>query len=215
MVNLLYDYLQSPTNINVKLTVLDTLATFNNIYEGCQLCPLHLQRDTEHSMVMGMGVVKPKVMFIGEGPSAHDATIGRPFSDKAGEKVSGMVQYLSRFVDLTNNLYTTNIVLCAGDSEEAIPTCNQRLIDEIKLVSPRVIVILGDRVFEALREKFIPGTISTRGKVLMWKYDKYYSVVQTHRLVDLLFRQQEVQLEVKEDLDLVVKVLSGQTNGTK
>lgn len=127
----------------------------NNHYivpEDCEKCPLYL---SNAPCVAGTGPVPAEVMLVGEAPGQTEARTGIPFVGSAGKKLDFGLQQagLDR-----NAVHITNAVLChpTKDGTNRTPTtteiklCKQRLINEIKEVNPKVIVLLGKIAMSAL-----------------------------------------------------------------
>lgn len=199
--NIFYEQFRKQMSSNVPLDLEDPLNEIRTEYKTCRECSLCTNREASQQVVFGSGPIKPKILVVGPSPSRYDADVGVPFSDKLGDKLRGMVSYLGRHIELENNVYYTNLVLCPGDlNEEAIVACWERFQREIELVNPKVLLFLGDEVAKA----FVP--IPKHGKALVFNMgDRYYTAVMTHTLKDLVFRNAEVVDEVKADLDLLVR----------
>lgn len=210
--NVFYQQFSGLTNSNLTLNLVDPLQTIREEYKYCRMCSNRKCRVDNRGIVFGKGTIRPKLMFIGDAPSNYDAEVGAPFADVQGQRINGMVEYITRQTDLRNNVYFTNTILCPGGlNPEAVKACRDRLYEEIKIVNPRVIVLLGPQVVSALDGMFAQGQKKIRGRELILKVDKYYTGVITHSLIDLSFRREEVKYEVKDDLDFIIKVLRGQT----
>ena len=192
---------------NVPLGLCNPLDEILTEYSNCRLCGLCSNREDEKKVVFGLGALRPKIMFIGDIPSGYESESGIPFTDQVHRKLAGMTAYLKSKVELNNNVYATNLVLCPGIiTEEAIASCNSRLLREVQIVSPKMLVLLGDVVVDALRENFTSTTIQRR-KRLVVKLDKFYPTVVTHSLRELFYNNSEVREEVRDDLDFIIKVL--------
>ena len=110
---------------------------------ACTACGLHAGRS---NAVPGAGVVRPAVMFIGEGPGAEEDRTGIPFVGKAG-------QYLDKWlaaIDLNRaeNCFIGNIIKCRppGNRDpqpDEISACRPFLIRQLKLIRPDIIITLG------------------------------------------------------------------------
>ena len=110
--------------------------------ESCTACPLYATRT---NCVFGVGNPKAKLMFVGEAPGEQEDLTGTPFVGKAG-------QLLDKFlfaVDLSReDVYIANILKCRPpNNRDPLPTeedaCIGHLREQVKLISPRIIVCLG------------------------------------------------------------------------
>ena len=122
--------------------------------QQCQQCGLCR---TRNNTVFGEGSPHARLMFIGEGPGADEDRTGRPFVGKAGQlldKMIGAMQF-SR-----EEVYITNIVKCRPPdnrlpSPEEAAACMPFLHEQINIIRPEVIVLLG-----ATAVKFLLNTTS-------------------------------------------------------
>lgn len=203
-----YEQFKSMESSYLELDVHDPLNDLRAKYKQCRLCSLCKNRNYTQNMVFGSGVINPRLMVVGTGPSKYDSEVGVPFSDKLGDKLRGMLEYVNSRVNIDNNIYLTSLALCPGNHTiESFDACYDRLHEELVLVSPKVLLFLGNEV----SSRFV--TLPQRGKKLVFKLgEKYYTGVQTHTLKDLVFRNSEVRYEVKEDLDLLVEIIRNEEN---
>ena len=84
-------------------------------------------------------------MFIGEGPGADEDASGIPFVGKAG-KLMNMA--LAGLGIKREELYIANVVKCRppgnrNPEKDEAEACNEFLEAQIKLVNPKIIVLLG------------------------------------------------------------------------
>lgn len=114
----------------------------------------------ENALVFGEGPHAPALMLIGEAPGEQESLLGRPFVGKAGRN-------LDRFLELAQlrreEIYITNAVKIrpiktgkTGRISNRPPTRDEIalfrpwLMQEITLVSPRMIATLGNVPLQAL-----------------------------------------------------------------
>ena len=116
--------------------------TLKQSCEDCTACPLHATRT---NCVFGVGNPNAKLMFVGEAPGEQEDLTGTPFVGKAG-------QLLDKFlfaVDLSReDVYIANILKCRPpNNRDPLPAeedaCIGYLRDQVRLISPRIIVCLG------------------------------------------------------------------------
>lgn len=110
---------------------------------NCQKCPLH---ETRTNVVVGVGNKNAKVLFIGEGPGENEDLQGEPFVGRGGKLLDKMLEA----VDLSRNknIYIANIVKCRPPKNrdpkpEEQEMCIEWLRNQVKLISPKIIVCLG------------------------------------------------------------------------
>jgi len=114
--------------------------------QNCQGCDL---ADTRTQVVLPRGNERAKIMFVGEAPGRQEDEIGKPFVGQAGKWFEAALEIL----DLTvADYYLTNTVKCrpvnkeGGNrppSESEIISCCHWLKEEIEMVDPHLIVIMG------------------------------------------------------------------------
>ncbi len=119
-----------------------TWEVFHQQVEHCALCPLHAGI---HHKVPGQGDIHSPLMFIGEGPGQVEDEEGLAFVGPAGQLLTKMLAAISLPRDL---VYICNIVKCRPPNnrvpEEAeANACMLHLRNQVGLVRPRVIVLLG------------------------------------------------------------------------
>lgn len=105
----------------------------------CSLC------ETRTNVVFGDGSRTAEIMFVGEGPGAHEDEQGVPFVGKAGQLLDDMLAIIG--LDRTM-VYIANIVKCRppqnrdplGVEQDA---CIGYLRRQVALLRPKIIVCLG------------------------------------------------------------------------
>lgn len=108
----------------------------------CTKCPLY---KTRRNAVPGEGPCDAKLMFVGEAPGSREDELGRPFVGQAGKLLDTLLEMIGIG---RSEVFITNIVKCRppgnrDPTEEEIVACSPYLIDQIKVIQPRIIVALG------------------------------------------------------------------------
>ena len=109
---------------------------------GCEACALAGQRK---NVVFGSGNANAELMFVGEGPGAHEDAKGLPFVGPAGELLTRIIEA----IDLTREeVYIANIVKCRPPGNRdplpaEVAACRAFLERQIDLVQPKIVVALG------------------------------------------------------------------------
>ncbi len=95
--------------------------------------------------VPGEGSASAEIIFIGEAPGAKEDAEGRPFVGAAGKFLEEMLKdiHLKR-----EDIYITNIVKYRPPNNrdplpEEIASCQEWLMEQIKIIQPKIIVTLG------------------------------------------------------------------------
>lgn len=123
----------------------------------CDLCY------TRTNVVFGDGVLNPMVLVLGEAPGEDEDLSGIPFVGKAGKKLDSIFNYVGLKRD--RDLYITNSVLCRPPNNrkptfEELAACRYRLEEQIKLLNPTYMILLGKTALEQLMNQPIKGTLS-------------------------------------------------------
>jgi len=111
-------------------------------YTDCQNCPLHKNRI---HFVYGAGNPDAKLMLIGEGPGSEENKQGIPFVGKAGQLLTKMLLAINL---QRSEVYITNVVKCQppgnrNPAPDEVNQCLPYLKEQIKIIAPRIIVLLG------------------------------------------------------------------------
>lgn len=109
--------------------------------ENCK-CGL---RKTATQVVFGDGNPESEVVFIGEAPGKKEDEQGAPFVGSAGKFLSEMLENIGM---KREDIYITNIVKYRPpNNRDPLPEekelCNEWLINELKIISPKLIIFLG------------------------------------------------------------------------
>ena len=162
----------------------------------CKLC------QNRRNIVFGTGNENADLMFIGEGPGADEDIQGEPFVGKAGK----LMDMAFDMVGIKREeVYIANIVKCRPPSnrnpehDEEI-ACLDYLRNQVKLVKPKIIVLLGSIALKnILGDEY--GITSSRGK---WVQKKEILYMPTWHPAALL-RNENKKIDFIKDLKQVVK----------
>ena len=123
-----------------------------------------------NKIVVSRGNPFAKLMIIGEAPGAKEEEIGEPFVGRSGKLLDKLLQNAG--INISKDVYFCNVVKCRPPKNRR-PTkteINENLpwlYQQIKLVNPRVIVLVGATALEAILK--IKSRISVlRGKWIDW-----------------------------------------------
>ncbi len=115
----------------------------------CKKCSLCNERK---NIVFGTGNKNADVMFIGEGPGADEDIQGVPFVGKAGK----LMDEAFRGLEIKReNVYIANIVKCRPPQnrvplKEEADVCLNYLRNQVILVKPKIIVLLGSTALKSI-----------------------------------------------------------------
>lgn len=118
----------------------------------CKKCRLCTNRT---NIVFGQGNKKARLMFIGEGPGADEDKQGIPFVGKAGQLMNNAFQALEINRE---DVYIANIVKCRPPSnrvpeDDELQTCLNYLRNQVILIKPKIIVLLGSTALKNILGK--------------------------------------------------------------
>lgn len=139
--------------------------------ENCNKCKLC---KTRQNIVFGTGNRNADIMFIGEGPGADEDKEGEPFVGKAGKLMNLAFETVGI---KREEVYIANIVKCRPPAnrdpeEDEIYACMDYLRNQVLLVKPKMIVLLGRIALQNILGKEYKIT-SSRGKWIEKKGIKY------------------------------------------
>lgn len=118
---------------------------WEELEKRCQNCRECSLCETRTNVVFGDGSRTAEIMFVGEGPGAHEDEQGVPFVGKAGQLLDDMLAIIG--LDRTM-VYIANIVKCRppqnrdpqpAESEACMPW----LREQFRLLKPKIVVCLG------------------------------------------------------------------------
>jgi uracil-DNA glycosylase len=117
--------------------------------QGCTRCRLSEGRT---KVVFGEGSANARVMFVGEGPGAHEDRKGVPFVGRAGQLLTRM---LGSIGIKRESVYITNVVKCRPPQNrdplpDEIAACRTFLNAQIATISPDIMVTLGRPASQSL-----------------------------------------------------------------
>jgi len=152
----------------------------------CDLCK------TRTNAVPGKGNFQSDVIFVGEAPGRNEDRNGEPFIGVAGKKLSIALDEAGISRD---DVYITNIVKCRPPNNR-VPktsereTCQEYLKQEISIIKPEIICILGNTAFNSI----LGGSEITkfRGKVVRKDNLLYFltihpaATIYNQKLIDVL-----------------------------
>ena len=150
---------------------------------------------------MQIGNPNAKVMFIGEGPGGDEDKQGVPFVGKAGQLMNQAFKGLGI---KREKVYIANIVKCRPPNnrnplKEEAEACLDYLRNQVMLVQPEIIVLLGSVALKnILGDQY--GITSSRGKWIEKKGIKYMPTFHPAALL----RDESKKIDFWNDLKLVI-----------
>ena len=160
----------------------------------CKKCRLCTNRT---NIVFGQGNKNADIMFIGEGPGADEDKQGIPFVGKAGQLMNNAFQALEINRE---DVYIANIVKCRPPSnrvpeDDEAQTCLNYLRNQVILIKPKIIVLLGSTALKNILGKEY-GITAVRGN---WMEKNGIKYMPTWHPAALL-RDENKKIEFWQDL---------------
>ncbi len=147
---------QEPNDATPFLPERKSLSTLRDAAAGCQGCHLH---GPATQTVFGEGLKRARIMFVGEQPGDAEDRQGRPFVGPAGKELDRGLESAGIARD---EAYVTNVVKHFKFEERGrrrihqtpkrfeIEACEPWLTQELRVVEPEVLVLLGATAAKAL-----------------------------------------------------------------
>ena len=191
-------------------TKLDDIRDQVIVCTKCELCK------TRTNSVPGKGNYQSDVIFVGEAPGRNEDNKGEPFVGAAGKRLSSALEKIGI---AREEVYITNVVKCRPPNNR-VPntkereTCIEYLKQEIIMIKPKVICILGNTAFNSI----LGGAEITkyRGKVVRKENQLYFltihpaATIYNQELMDVLYndisRLFEIIRELKENKPVSVDI---------
>ena len=166
---------------------------------NCSRCKLCKNRT---NIVFGIGNENANIMFIGEGPGVDEDKQGIPFVGKAGQLMNKAFDALGINRE---DVYIANIVKCRPPNNrdpepDEIQGCMNYLRNQVIIVKPKIIVILGRIALQNILGKEYKITAS-RG---IWVEKKGILYMPTWHPAALL-RDETKKIDFINDLKEVIK----------
>jgi DNA polymerase len=169
----------------------------------CDLCK------TRTNSVPGKGNFQSKVIFVGEAPGRNEDKSGEPFVGVAGQKLSIALEEAGISRD---EVYITNIVKCRPPNNR-VPstnernTCQEYLKQEISIIKPKIICLLGNTAFNSI----LGGSEITkfRGKIVQKDNQLYFLTIHPAATI---YNQKLVSV-LKEDIIKLFSLIRELKNG--
>ncbi len=171
-------------------------------------CP-HCTSVTTHTQtVFGEGSANAEIMFIGEAPGEDEDIQGRPFVGRAGKKLDEIIQAMGL---RREDVYIANILKARPPNNrtplpDEIARCSPFLIEQIRIIQPKVIVALGGPSAKTLLNTDI-GITRLRGSWHVYRVDDCeIPVMPTFHPAYLLRNYtRETRMEIWSDMKRVLE----------
>jgi DNA polymerase len=171
----------------------------------CDLCK------TRTNSVPGKGNFQSDVIFVGEAPGKNEDKNGEPFIGIAGKKLSIALEEAKVSRD---EVYITNIVKCRPPNNR-VPstiertTCQKYLEEEINIIKPKIICLLGNTAFNSI----LGGSEITKYSGKVAKKDNQLYFITIHPAATIY--NQELIKVLKKDIKKLFELIKKLKNGIK
>ncbi len=172
-------------------------------------CPL---KDNATNIVFGKGNPKADILFIGEAPGEKEDLQGIPFVGRAGKQLDKLLNQIGLTID---DVYIANILKYRppknrDPSQEEIIRHTPYLIEQIKIIKPKVIATLGNYStkfvlsgFKPEEMKKIDGIAKLHGKPIKQEINGVLTtIVPIYHPAAMLYRPQ-----IREDFEHDFKIM--------
>jgi uracil-DNA glycosylase len=135
---------------------------------ACQRCGLGA---TRLNPVVGRGAINAPIMIVGEGPGQNEDEQGLPFVGRSGQLLEKILAAVE--LSTAKEVYICNVVRCRPPdnrvpSPDEIAACKPYLLEQIRLVNPKVILLTGATALKALTGRK-EGITKIRGEWIEWE----------------------------------------------
>jgi DNA polymerase len=153
-------------NGNKKVPIIRDTKNLDDFYaqiKDCQKCTLGQSRT---NFVFGAGNPHAELLLVGEAPGADEDRVGEPFVGKAGQ----LLNKILKSIDFNReDVFIANILKCRppGNRDplpEEVDQCEPYLHQQIRIIQPRMILVLGRIAGQTLLKTELSLT-NLRGKL--------------------------------------------------
>lgn len=178
------------------------LSALHRQIQQCELCRLSRTRTFA---VPGAGDPEARLIFVGEGPGAHEDKQGLPFVGAAGRLLDKLLEGIG--LD-RSDVFITNMVKCRppGNRDpqpEELSACRPYLARQVELINPDIIATLGRF---SMAEFLGPGYSITRIHGQPRRVGGRLLVPLFHPAAAL--RQPRIKDDLEEDFQALARILA-------
>ncbi|MDG2106830.1 MAG: uracil-DNA glycosylase [Gammaproteobacteria bacterium] len=148
----------------------NNLISLDETIKKCKKCNLH---KTRQNTVFGEGDPDSNIMIIGEAPGREEDEVGRPFVGRAGKLLNEFLKSINLNRD---SVFIVNTIKCRppenrNPEASEISACSDYLDQQINIIKPKVLVLLGKIAANRLLGEDMPMSELRLKKFFIDKYD--------------------------------------------
>lgn len=175
---------------------------------SCTACELS---ETRNNVVFGVGAPDARLMFVGEAPGRNEDLQGEPFVGAAGKLLD---ELLAEIGISRGEVYIANVLKCRPPGNRdprpaEIDACKGYLREQIRMISPEVVVTLGNFATKLLL-RTETGITRLRGHTYEWWLGTI--LIPTFHPAAALRGGDRVKNQMREDFAAVRSVLDSPAN---
>lgn len=163
-----YDAIPTTASVAIAPGTYASLEALTSHCHACQRCDL---APTRTHVVVSRGSATAPIFIIGEGPGQQEDEQGKPFVGRSGQLLEQILASVR--LDTERDVYVGNIVKCRPPGNrvptaEEVAACKGYLLEQIRLVDPRIILLTGATAVKGilgLKE----GITKIRGQWFEWE----------------------------------------------
>ncbi|MBF2006398.1 MAG: uracil-DNA glycosylase [Chlorogloeopsis fritschii C42_A2020_084] len=148
-----------------------TYANMTELAQHCNQCHRCELGKTRTHAVVGRGNLEAKIMVIGEAPGQNEDETGLPFVGRAGQLLEKILASVK--LDTEKDVYICNVNKCRPPNNrvptnEEMEACKPYLLEQIRLVDPKIILLTGATAVKGLTGDK-RGITKIRGTWMEWE----------------------------------------------
>lgn len=179
---------------------------FDALRERALVCTACRLSETRTNVVFGVGDFGSDLILVGEAPGRNEDIQGEPFVGAAGKLLD---ELLSEIGISREEVYIANVLKCRppGNRDprpDEIDSCKGYLREQIRMISPRVVVTLGNFATKLLL-RTDTGITRLRGQRFNWWLGA--ALVPTFHPAAALRGRPQVREQMRQDFEIVRQVL--------
>ncbi len=159
-----------PTDAKIPISP-GTYPTMTQLAQHCNQCHRCGLGDSRTHAVVGRGNLQAPIMIVGEAPGQNEDETGLPFVGKAGQLLEKILASVNLVPE--QDIYIANVIKCRPPANrvpttEEVAACKPYLLEQIRLVDPKIILLTGATSVRGLTGDK-RGITKIRGTWLEWE----------------------------------------------